>query len=872
MAEVALHEYCEEVKELIRSDSYDQAIIICRHILEHFPRHVTSYRLLGEASLEKGDYVEAANLFKRVLSVDLEDVIGYVGLGIIYDEQGALEEAIWQLERAFELTPGNAEIRGELQRLYSERDATAPPRLKLTPAALGRLYLKEELYQRAVDEFKGVLEEDPERADIQVALAEALWWSDKRREAAEVCEDILKKFPNCLKANLILGEILSSSGREGEGQTLLRASQAMDPENLVAQKLFRDRSPLPFEAVYVRRLEEVELEEQAKQISPEMPQPEAEPEKEAPLSAADEELEEEMPDWLRELREVEKQPTGEEEVIRAQPEEMPDWLRELEEGVPGEPEEVTAPVEEGFPTAEEEMPTWLHELEEVSEAPAAEEISLPPAEEVEEAPPEVTVEEGPEEKERKPTWAELDSESPVIAALEEEFPTVEEEEVEISEETMARLRETMPDESASIEEIMAWMERSRTIIAEEKAPTDISEAIAEEIEALPKEVEEIPPLPEGAPDWLRELRAEALEEEVLIPPEEVEVPLEEAAAPSEVEIPDWLRELRAEGVEEEVTTPSEEFEAVEEVEAPLEAEIPDWLRELRAEAVEEEVITPIEEAEAVEEVEIPLEAEVPDWLRELGAEALEEEVITPIEEVEAVEEVEVPFEAEIPDWLRELRAEALEEEVIVPAEEIEVPAEEEIPAWGRERRAETLEEEVMAPPEEVEALVEEIAVHVEEEELVPEEEAEPVLEEVIPPAFVEEPSLIEIVPVEEGVAEVAPAAEDMEEEVTEAIDVTRTIEDYLSHLISNPQDHEARLDLARAYSKERDLDQAAFHYSEIVSSGSILDEVIDDLEAAADDAPDHLPTHELLADAYMKDGRLQKALDKYRWLRVKLAD
>ncbi len=840
MAELTLHEYCEEVKELIRADSYDQAIIICRHILEHFPKHVTSYRLMGEASLEKGDYVEAANLFKRVLSVDPEDVIGYVGLGIIYDEQGALEEAMWQLERAFELTPGNAEIRGELQRLYSERDGTAPPRLKLTPAALGRLYLKEELYQRAVDEFKGVLEEDPERADIQVALAEALWWSDQRRQAAEVCEDILEKFPNCLKANLILGEILSSSGREEEGQTLFRTAQAMDPENLVAQKLFRDRSPLPFEAVYVHRLEQAELEEQAKQISPEMPEKEVEPEKEALPSAAEQELEEEMPDWLRRLREVEKQPTAEEGVIAARAEEMPDWLRELEEGMPEEPEEATVPAEEGHPALEEETPTWVRELEEVSEAPAAEEISLPSAEEEEEAPPEVVVEEEPAEKERKTTWSEMEGESPVIAALEEEFPTFEEEEVEISEETMARLRETMPDESASIEEIMAWMERSRSIIAEEKAPTGISEAIEEEIEALPKEVEEIPPLPEGAPDWLRELRAEALEEEVIVPPEEIEMPVEEAAA------------------------------------AP-EAEIPDWLRELRAEAVEEEVITPLKE---VEEVEIPFEAEIPDWLRELRAEAVEEEVITPPEEVEAIEEAEAPLEAEIPDWLRELRAEALEEEVIFPPEEAEVPAEEEIPAWLRELRAETFEEEVTAPPEEVEAPVEEIAIHAEKEEVVPaeeaavmpEEEAEPVLaEEVVPPAFVEEPSLIEIVPVEEEVAVVAPAAEEIEEEVTEAIEAAWTMEDYLSHLASKPQDHEARLDLARAYSKERDLDQAVFHYGEIVSSGSLLDEVIDDLEAAADDAPDHLPTHELLADAYMKDGRLQKALDKYRWLRVKLA-
>ena len=166
MAEVTLSKYCEEAKELIRSESYDHAIGICRHMLKHYPKYLRAYRLLGEACLEKEDYVEAANFFKRVLGADMEDMVVYVGLGIIFNEQSALDEAIWQLERAFDLNPGNAEIRGELQRLYGDRDGAPPPKLKLTSAALGRLYLREELYQRAIDEFKGVLRDDPERPDI----------------------------------------------------------------------------------------------------------------------------------------------------------------------------------------------------------------------------------------------------------------------------------------------------------------------------------------------------------------------------------------------------------------------------------------------------------------------------------------------------------------------------------------------------------------------------------------------------------------------------------------------------------------------------------------------------------------------------------
>jgi len=1226
MAEITLRDYCEDAKELVRADSYDQAIAICRHILRHYPKHIMSYRLMGEACLEKGDYVEAANLFKRVLSADLEDVIVYVGLGIIFDEQGAMEEAIWQLERAFELTPGNAEIRGELQRLYKERDGAVPPKLKLTPAALGRLYLREGLHQRAIDEFRGVLEEDPDRADIQVTLADALWQSDQRREAAKVCEEILEKFPNSLKANLILGEILLNSDREEQSRALLRSAQDMDPENIVAQELFRDQSPLPLEHIHVPRLEEAELESEVAVISPEVPAPVArsEPEEKAPPLIPEAELEEAMPDWLRELQEGERETTAEGDQGPTQAEEMPDWLRELERETPEVPEAATDSSEKP-PMAKKEMPAWLHDFNgargaaEETSAPLAaeeelaqeglqgepsvvatqrEEFSAIGDEEVgiseetlaglEETMPDesayvdetmkweerskaLTAEEGPAQEaaeegtvpaegvpdwlgelsaegaeEETPDWLqtsraeadesvpseeevtleaedippwlgelkgepgqadvtglgdgiadlseevaaeeeqqmmepsleETERESPVAATPQEEPPTIEEEEVEISEETLARLHETMPDESASIEEIMAWMERSKALIADEAVLEEVTEGKvegpSEEIQPAPpsSDEEEVPtwlrelkpeaakeeleaaldkaeapvgeaavPTPEEEiPTWLRKLRPEAAEEETEAPVEEAEAAVGEAVVPpKEEEVPSWLLDLRAEAAEEKVELPSEEVgpaiekaaEAVQEEEAPTwlrdlrteaeeeepaavpeeaaapaeeaampipEEEMPSWLRELRAEAAREEVETAPKEAEApIEEVARTVEEEeIPTWLRDLGPEA-KEEALAPSEEAEALpaeaavpiseeempswlrdlsaerptaegevgpQEVEAPTEEaavpisedEIPSWLRQLRAESAPEEVEAPLEEAEArlpealaPIEEEVPSWLEDLRTEAEKEEAVptpeqaqARPEEIEPTVREVEAPTEEGELpswlqelraeaaageltplseelearleemptdeeelptwllelraeaerhktaIPSEEAEAPAEEVlarppapmaeeevepvltpeaVPPFVEEEQPPIEAVP-PEPLAEVAPPADQIEEAADRA---AWTIEDYLEHLTSHPRDHDARLALARAYAQMGDLDQALFHYSELISYGSSLfDDVIDDLEATVDDAPDHLLTHELLADAYMKGGRLQKALSEYRWLRVRL--
>lgn len=503
MAEIGLGEYLDEVKGLIRARSIDGAIAICRHILERFPNCIVPYRLLGEAAFEKGEYDEAATLFRRALGANPEDVIAHVGLAMVHDEKKDLEEAIWHLERAFELAPGNKEIRQELKRLYGEREEVEPPRVKLTPAALARLYLRAGLYDRAITELRPLIKEDPDRMDLKVALAEALWREGRRREAAETCQEILEILPNCLKANLILGVIWKESGQEEKGETLFAQAQALDPENRVAQELFGEASPLPPERLLISRLE----------------------------------------------------------------------------GIP----------------------------------------SLPPLPEVEEV--------------------------------------------------------AVPE--------------------------------AEEAEAP-----EAAPPPEEIPDWLRELRE---------PPEEV--------APSE-EIPTWLERLvpSREAVEEEVAPPT-----------PPE-ELPDWLREPK---------------EAPEEV-----VEEGEW-----------------EEVPPLAEEEVELAEALP-------AQPVEEEVTI-------------------------------------------------------EEAPPIAEEIVEEAAAEE---------------AAP-----------------TIEGYLDRLAADPEDHEARLGLARAYLVLEERDEALTHYRIIIHSATpLIGEVIEDLEAEVQLAPEHLPTQQLLGDAYMKSSRLQEALEKYRWLRGRL--
>jgi len=244
MADIGLADYIQQLEELIDEGQFEEVIAHGRHILQHYPKHLDTYRILGKALLEAGQNQLAQDMFNRVLSADPEDYLTRVAMSILHDQAGSLDLALWHMMLAFELAPDNEAIRGELRRLLGRRDGTEPGRLDLTPAALARTYMRGGLYPRAVEEFQSLLVDDPGRVDLRVALSEALWRSEQLAKAEEVCREILRELPFCLKANLILGEVYTLAGRMDARDHLQRA-EALDPQNSMAVELLGQDSSLP---------------------------------------------------------------------------------------------------------------------------------------------------------------------------------------------------------------------------------------------------------------------------------------------------------------------------------------------------------------------------------------------------------------------------------------------------------------------------------------------------------------------------------------------------------------------------------------------------------------------------------------------------
>lgn len=758
MEQVTLRDYCEEARSLIQSGESDRAIHITRYILRHYPRYVDGYRVLGQALLMAGNYQEASRQFRRVLSADPEDVAARIGLAEIYQATNDLTKAIWQMQRAIDLSPGDSDLRMQLRRLLNTHQrGDAVEQLEITRAALGRIYARGGLYVKAVQEFKAVLEQNPARVDVQASLAEALWRAGRHLEAAEVCHRILERLPNALKANLIVGALWLESSQPDEAEPHLKLAQALDPENTVAQSLFGEKLPLLPLPVKIERLGEDEIEGAQLKPPPTAPVESMPPslrlepaidwmsklhEEDATSMMSDEKRpdeEFELPDWLQGvgddlLEEEEDQvaASGSPERDSVEEDETPAWLENLvaraeETKEPGEP----------VPTEPGEMPDWLQELrpEVPEQAPA--DSSTPDwltSIAAGETPDEAESESAPGPPESVPTpitseaqqrdhpdeWLESDEQPESSETAAEPTATAEEgralweqlsaeevppPEAEVEETTTPPLAEEA--ESSVLEPVSDIVEESdvpdwlREIANGEAAPSDEAEPPATTAAALPEvEVDQA-----GLPDWLRDFEKPVAEEKEA----EAQSVSPEAAGEPMVEVDEgralWEQILAEEGVD---LTSAEEM-------LPSEAEgmtAEEWLRstaDLAATPSPPTAAEPATEQPPVEEAEMPTipvaetevgEAELPDWLREVAA-----------GELASTEEGEPgPPTAgvELPGWLRELQepeaeveplAEAVTPEAVDETEEaLEVEVDEAgLPDWLREpsiEAAESLEPEL----------------------------------------------------------------------------------------------------------------------------------------------------------------------------------
>ena len=372
MAKVSLRIYDREIERLIEQGHTDEAIAHCRHILKVFPKHLETYRLLGKAYLEARRYGEAVDIFGRLLMAVPDDFVAHVGLSIIRDEENKLDDAIWHMERAFEVQSSNAAIQSELQRLYGRRDGMEPPKIRMTRGALARIYVAGELYPQAIAEIRGVLAEDPQRVDMQILLAHSFFKSGQRADATDLCNQLLKRYAYTFDANRIMVELIPATAGAESTQVYRMHISEMDPYSNFAKGSIFDTADVPDASVSLERFEyageEVQMGQDWNKSSLGFSAV-------APLGSGTSFVDDQQPDWLRAGGEETPQASFEAES-QPQTEGIPDFLRDAGWGQANGPEQPSSIFDEepASGIVQADIPDWLK-----SQAPSATSLPTEPA-------------------------------------------------------------------------------------------------------------------------------------------------------------------------------------------------------------------------------------------------------------------------------------------------------------------------------------------------------------------------------------------------------------------------------------------------------------------------------------------------------------
>ncbi len=372
MAKVSLRVYNHEIEGLIEGGQLDEAIAHCQHILKTFPMHVETYRLLGKSFLEARRYTDATDIFQRALMAVPDDFVAHVGMSIIRDDEGKLDDAIWHMERAFEDQPSNPAIQGELRRLYGRRDGVEPSKIRLSRDALANMYSQGELFNQAIAEIRAVLAEDTNRPDLQVMLARAYYHAGQKVEAAEIAANLLKKFTYCMDALRILVDVLPGTARAENTKVYRQRLRMLDPYSFYATGSTFSTDQVADADVNLERLEYVAG------VAPASSQPNWA--SSLGIKLTDEKRAEPAPDWMTTSDSAEQFPVAASDSsgLTTTPttgdKPVPDWMRtagwkESSDKVQEGPADFSA-VQPAEPIAQAEIPDWLKSMapQELTEA------------------------------------------------------------------------------------------------------------------------------------------------------------------------------------------------------------------------------------------------------------------------------------------------------------------------------------------------------------------------------------------------------------------------------------------------------------------------------------------------------------------------
>ena len=224
---------------LSEARDFSGAVAALRRALELAPKDTEIKRELAENLLLKGEYNEAATLYRELADANPRDAQYPLRLSQIYRQQGDLKKAREAHERARALDPGSLEVQyNEVNLLEAEgqlasaiarlkeilnstaRVAYAPPeranRVMLLER-LGLMYRANEQPSEAVEAFRQMAQLDADLgARAAAQIIETYRAAKQFAQAEQEAERAFKQYPNDRMLRLVRASLLADLGRGAE--------------------------------------------------------------------------------------------------------------------------------------------------------------------------------------------------------------------------------------------------------------------------------------------------------------------------------------------------------------------------------------------------------------------------------------------------------------------------------------------------------------------------------------------------------------------------------------------------------------------------------------------------------------------------------
>jgi tetratricopeptide (TPR) repeat protein len=245
-SESTFNDALSEVQDAITAADYDRAIALTDDLLVSYPDALSVWRMRASAFSASGRPFQAAEAYARVLDIVPVDVDAMSNMAMALSASGQHAEAKLAARQALDYEPENAALL-RIVALPGVEEANFPDVGAHLREGLGDV--RAGLLDRGIARLSYAAAQRPDRVDVQVALAHALWQAGARVAAAEVCQSILDAQPDCLNAHALLLALWKSIGPSGLELPHLNAIARLDPDHRHVKALLGDASPLDVQDV-----------------------------------------------------------------------------------------------------------------------------------------------------------------------------------------------------------------------------------------------------------------------------------------------------------------------------------------------------------------------------------------------------------------------------------------------------------------------------------------------------------------------------------------------------------------------------------------------------------------------------------------------